>query len=352
MGIVLTILGIIGKILLILLGILIILILLLLFVPFRYSVSGTKNGKDISGAAGITWLLHAVSLGVRFEKESGGSFKKETELKVFGISPGTARKNRAEKKKQKQKEKKKKKLDEIREEDPARYEELRQEALRRKKERDAEKRRDEEEEKARREKEQKEEQEAADRKKRRSLKKRHRKRRIVRFFHGVMTGLRKMLEGFCRLFTLLYELPAEISWRIWKFVQKLNGICDTIHTWGTFLLDPRTFEALKLTGTSLKKLWKKIRPRHLKGEVTYGLDDPSVTGKILAFCSALFPVYGPDFILHPDFEEKRLEGNAELSGRIFLGPVVFLIGRYLLNPNTRYAIQFLKGRKKKEDQAA
>lgn len=349
MGIILTILGIIGKVLLVIVMIVLALLLLLAFVPFRYELSGVKEGEKADATARVTWLLHAVSIRANVSKEDGNPWQKDLELKLFGISPGKIRKNRAEKKKSRQKERKKKKIEEIRAKDPEKYEELRQEALKRRQERAEEKKREEEAERARREEEKKEEKAAENKKKRRALKQSHRRRRAVYWIRGVVKGLERIAEGIGRLFTFAYELPARLSEKIGDLFRRTSSIYDTIHTWIVFLADPRFFETLKLTGSSLKKLWKKIGPKRLTGDVTYGLEDPSATGKILAAASAVFPVYGPDFILHPDFETKRLDGRVNLSGRIYLGSVLFLIGRFLLNHNTRYTIQFLKQRKEKKD---
>lgn len=347
MGIVLTILAIIGKVLLIILCVILILLALLLFVPFQYRLSGEKDSEDTTGMAEITWLFRAIGFTFTFNRNKKESWQKSTELKVFGISPGKIKKERAEKKKNKKKADKKKKLDQLKEDDPEKYEELREAALQRKKERQEEKRREAEEEKARREAEAEAERAETQKNERKKLKKKHKKRRRIRFLQMLMDALKRFFESIGRGFTFLYELPANLAEKIGKFFEKATGICDTIRAWITFLIDPRTFEALKLTGRDIIRLWKRIGPKKLKGDVTYGLEDPSATGKILAAASAFFPVYGPDFVLHPDFEEKKLEGKAELSGRIYLGSVLVVVIGFLLNPNIRYIISCYKARKAK-----
>lgn len=352
MGIVFAILITIGKVLLVIVCIILALLLLLLFVPFRYRLAGLKEAENTKGVAAVTWLFRAVSFSASFQKSEGGSWNKELELKIFGISPSKMKKARSEKKKNRKKAEKKKKLDQMKKDDPEKYEELREAALERKKEREEEKKREAEEEKKRREEERAAEEAEQERKQRKKLKRSHKKRRRIRFLQKILNGVGRAFETIGRGLTFLYELPANAAEKIGTFFEKVINICGTIQSWITFLIDPRTLEALKLTGHDVKRLWKRIGPKSLKGDVTYGLEDPSVTGKILAAASALFPVYGPDFVLHPDFEEAKLEGRAELSGRIYLGSVLIVVIGFLLNPNIRYVIACYKSHKEEKNEEA
>ncbi len=100
-----TILAIIGKILLTILKILLFLFLfvllvtgLVLFVPVRYSLSGSYHGDDIRAEGEVSWLIHFISL--RFWYKDG---KTPYILKVAGrkILPGKTKGNRKRKVKEK-----------------------------------------------------------------------------------------------------------------------------------------------------------------------------------------------------------------------------------------------------------
>ena len=78
----------------------------------------------------------------------------------------------------------------------------------------------------------------------------------------------------------------------------------------------------------LQKLLYRIRPRKLKGCLSFGFSDPSTCGLVCSVASAVPFIFGSDLILDPDFysEEAFVEGNAYVKGRIHvIHVVIFLI---------------------------
>ena len=68
-----------------------------------------------------------------------------------------------------------------------------------------------------------------------------------------------------------------------------------------------------------KELWKLLKrlwPKCLKADIKYGFEDPSITGKILAGFSILYPFVGEQIHLDPDFEQSVIEGKLYIKGKI------------------------------------
>lgn len=74
---------------------------------------------------------------------------------------------------------------------------------------------------------------------------------------------------------------------------------------------------------------KHILPRKVKGYVHYGMDEPYKTGQVTGYLSLLPFVYQKGLSMQPDFEQKVLELDMKLKGRIRLGYLL----RIVLNIN-------------------
>ena len=102
-------------------------------------------------------------------------------------------------------------------------------------------------------------------------------------------------------------------------------------------------------------LWKKtkgllhhILPRRMTGRIHFGFEDPSKTGKTLAYFSMLYPFTKENLVIEPEFEKMKkeagdlakteeliLEGDIAFRGRIRLGYLVYVALSVVLNKNIR-----------------
>jgi hypothetical protein len=89
-------------------------------------------------------------------------------------------------------------------------------------------------------------------------------------------------------------------------------------------------------------LLKHIKPRRWKGKLTYGTGDSATCGQHLGYMSILFPVYGDNFDITPNFNEKICEGDIFMKGRIRLWTVGICILKVLLNKNCKITIDRFK----------
>lgn len=67
------------------------------------------------------------------------------------------------------------------------------------------------------------------------------------------------------------------------------------------------------------KILKCIRPRKIQGQILLGTGSPDTTGYAMAVYGILSPYLGQNLVLTPDFEEKVLEGQLLVKGRITVG---------------------------------
>ena len=96
----------------------------------------------------------------------------------------------------------------------------------------------------------------------------------------------------------------------------------------------------------LGEIIRHVLPRKLEVFGIVGTGDPASTGQIMAIQGMLYPWHKGNIRLEPDFEEKYIEGELHLKGRIRLGTLGICGLRILLNKNVRRLIRIL--RKKEE----
>jgi hypothetical protein len=252
-------------------------------------------------------------------------------------------------KKVREKKRKKKKLDAIREEDPARYEQLKEEARQKKIQREEEKRRKEEEaqrkkeeDRLRREAEQEELKAARERAEKLRLHALHSIGYIYRFMRAgaetVAAAAKLIFRIVSTAIRFLWNalfMPARIVDEIWKIISKIQEICATISKWGGFVTDPATRNAIHLLMERTILVLKHAWPKKISGYVEYGIEDSAIMGSVLAVTSALYPLYHGKVTVTPDFVEERLEGQLSAEGRVRLGVVAWYLLLTVLNKDVR-----------------
>lgn len=135
-----------------------------------------------------------------------------------------------------------------------------------------------------------------------------------------------------------------------KIKCTIRNICDKIkelirkkEELQVFIKDEKNREAFRLIKDQLIYLWKHIRPRKLSLTCHFGFDDPSHTGQALAAGAVLYPLYRNKVRLYPDFENKVLEADGYMKGRIRIFPLVLIIIRLWKNKQIRAIVyKFMK----------
>ncbi|NDL67626.1 hypothetical protein [Anaerotalea alkaliphila] len=91
----------------------------------------------------------------------------------------------------------------------------------------------------------------------------------------------------------------------------------------------------------LKKLFRRLLPK-VRGNLHWGADDPATTGMALGAASIFYPLWRDKLVLHPSFEEARLEGDFSVEGKVRLSWFASLGLGLLLDKRVRRLIGELK----------
>lgn len=83
----------------------------------------------------------------------------------------------------------------------------------------------------------------------------------------------------------------------------------------------------------IKSLLNAIKPKHIEGNIHFGMDDPATTGEILGGLSLILPLYDSYITINPDFEKKVIEGILKGNGTIYLWSIVKIAIKVIFNKN-------------------
>lgn len=289
LGILLTILKIIGIILLVLIGLILLAAAVILLVPIRYQGEGAREEKILSGSVKLTWLLHMISASASLSED-----RMKIRIGLFGktIYPKTkkpSKKSRAKKmpkqeapKKSEKSEKPKQQSDTVSKDVATIYEPQKPIPELPKKEKSA-------------------------------------RPDVKSKFEAIKQKLLAVKE---------------------KFIDSKAGIQkvkNKIDYWKNMLTSAPMKEAMEFLWKKTKGLLHHILPRKITGRIHFGFEDPSKTGKTLAYFSMLYPFTKENLVIEPEFETEELilEGDIAFRGRIRLGYLVYVALSVVLNKNIR-----------------
>ncbi len=321
--IILFILKILGLLVLIVLGLVLAVTLLILLVPVRYQAEGSYDGK-VKGKARITWLLHILSVTAQYEEDL------IVRVRIFGFRIGKPKKMDSE---LKEAEDIVVQAMEIMEPEPIRevlkgkeedHDRVREETRSLPPPQEESRNLTPPKEEPKREEPSKEESKREDPKKEEPKKKKG--FRIKEMFEKLK---KKVLMAFTKLkFFFL---------RICDTLRTIKDKKDEIYAW---ISDKENQRTGKLLFRQVKRLVRHILPRRGKGNITFGFDDPYLTGQVLTYASVIYPLCHKRLNLYPVFDQTVFTMEGTFRGRIRMGSVLLISSRMLLDRNFR---RLLKG---------
>lgn len=154
------------------------------------------------------------------------------------------------------------------------------------------------------------------------------------------------------------EAESGISAKLSKIKYTIQGICDKIKDilenisyYSGLLQEKNTAELWQHVKLRLGKIWKSVRPRHLKAEVLFGTGSPDTTGYVFGLYGMLSPLLGPEISVTPDFTQAVFRGSADISGHITVAVLLWNGLRVLLDRKLHLFIRKIKRKPGRKNQA-
>lgn len=311
------------KILLFLFVFLVFVIGLILFVPVRYKTAGRYYENEKTFKLRLSWLLHIVS----FRVESDGR-EVSYILRIFGVKvfPGKQKrekKNSVRKKKSKVKKKEKSKQKPVEEKNSEKFETSKAEEENKEKSETLqieEQRVDSAQIRDNQKKEIKSEQDnKTDKENKFSKNQKEETGKSKKIFDKILTIIKKVSGFFKNLINNIKNLINNIKSLIntaKKMLLAIKAGSEKAKLVKEFVLCDESRNMVCFVRDNMLHLWKHVKPKYLYTDITFGFDNPELTGKVLGAAAAFCAMAGFKPGLTPDFEQSILEGKIEVKGRI------------------------------------
>lgn len=132
----------------------------------------------------------------------------------------------------------------------------------------------------------------------------------------------------------------KIKYTFSRIYDKIKALWKKVEDIKAFLGNGTHQSAFWKLIAELKKLLFRMRPKQVDGKLEFGFEDPSLTGKVMAGLSMLYPYW--EVRLYPDFERKVLDGSISVKGSARLWPAAVLAWNLLWNRDVRRTVMDIK----------
>ena len=138
------------------------------------------------------------------------------------------------------------------------------------------------------------------------------------------------------------QITEKIKCTYRKFCDKINQITEKKDKISDFLTDETHKNAFLKLKNAAFHLFKILKPKKIQGEITFGFEDPSLTGRILAWISMIYPWIGEHTDITPDFEHRTLSGDLSIRGRLYVITLVVTAIRLILSKAVRRSFKDIR----------
>ena len=147
----------------------------------------------------------------------------------------------------------------------------------------------------------------------------------------------------------------DVFGRIKVFLEKLKfsfqSFCDKLKNMQNIAEEKKAWLEDEENQASLKLLWKQtgrflrhVCPRGGEGSVTFGFEEPYLTGQVLSAAALIYPFFEGNLEICPVFDDTVFEAEGSFKGRIRAGYLLWLGLGILRDGQTRRMLfGFLKG---------
>jgi hypothetical protein len=151
--------------------------------------------------------------------------------------------------------------------------------------------------------------------------------------------LEKLGNKLRHILEILKGIPDRYKYAREHIKETKNQLEHRLRWWKKFLGHPRTKAAMSLAKEEIIRLIRHICPTRVGGEVTFGCEDPAVTGQVLMILGITVPCHKNTIQVNPLFDgQNHLTGHVRMKGRLYGFVFVFTSFKIYFNKNIRFVI--------------
>ena len=141
---------------------------------------------------------------------------------------------------------------------------------------------------------------------------------------------------------LLDRLVITVRDKLAALAEKIRNLKHKANQYKRFLRASHTRQAWEVVKKNLIRLLKHIKPKKIRGNLTYGTGDPASTGQQLGYMSVALPLYYNKIEITPDFSRKIFDGDIFVKGRLRVFNILIYACKVVLNKYVKKTIRHFK----------
>ena len=153
---------------------------------------------------------------------------------------------------------------------------------------------------------------------------------------------KSVIDKFVEFFRKLFELLTNIRYTITGIYDKIKQVVNNIQYYIQIIKSDTFGRAWGVCSKQALSLLKSIGPRKVAGTLLIGTGDPASTGEVMAAYGILYPLIGDHIALTPDFEQKIVEGELLIKGKITVFKAIKTAWIIYFNKDLRRLIKLFK----------
>lgn len=142
--------------------------------------------------------------------------------------------------------------------------------------------------------------------------------RIVGIIKNISVKIKEVLTKIKNSFYKIRETFLAIRTGIQNFFVFLGNLNKKRQAIVAFIREEKNKQAFRYTGGKLFQLLRHVLPGKVTLKLHYGFSDPAITGILTGMIFMFYPKSAEKFQLMPDFENRVLEGEITVKGRVRL----------------------------------
>ncbi|MEE0368446.1 MAG: DUF2953 domain-containing protein [Blautia sp.] len=167
----------------------------------------------------------------------------------------------------------------------------------------------------------------------------HSKNKIISLISEIAGKIKKAVLSILTAVQSFLGIPSKIFKKIRNLTLTIKKFCGKINWYKEFINHAQTRAALSLVWKDGKKLVRHVLPTRITGKITFGCEDPSITGTVLAVLGMTIPFHKNAIAVTPFFDsENVLEGEVMLKGRIYGIMLLKTAAELYFNKHIKYVI--------------
>lgn len=157
-------------------------------------------------------------------------------------------------------------------------------------------------------------------------------------FKKIIVKLKNTIKTIKEIPEIVRDIIATTKRIIIRIREDLSNLFSKIIIIKDFFEDNNNKEGFKSIKNTIVKLFQCIKPKRFQCSITFGFDDPAVTGQTLGIIAMTSPIHKDIFKIYPDFNEKRFECDLRAKGKIVSVNLIVIFLKLYFDKQFKYLI--------------